>query len=186
MRLSALDLRDQAEAVFSAAGGPSLDEVIECEPDAALGNGGLGRLAACFLDSMATLELPPGVMACATSTACSPSRSSMADRSNSRMPGWWMVRRGNSRAPDTHFTVRFGGTAEHHGEWAEWHAAESVEARAYDYVIPGHGTDRVSTLRLWKAARRLRSTWCLQYRRLRARRRIQEPLREHLLGALPE
>ncbi|MBV5276431.1 glycogen/starch/alpha-glucan phosphorylase, partial [bacterium] len=52
----------------------------------------------------------------------------------------------------THFTVRFGGTAEHHGEWAEWHAADSVEAKAFDYVIPGHGTDRVSTLRLWKAA----------------------------------
>jgi starch phosphorylase len=53
--------------------------------------------------------------------------------------------------PSTVFPVRFGGTAEHHDEWAEWSAAEAVEARAFDYVIPGHGTDRVSTLRLWKA-----------------------------------
>ncbi len=53
--------------------------------------------------------------------------------------------------PGTHFTVRYGGSAEHHGEWAEWNAAELVEARAYDIVIPGYGTERVSTLRLWKA-----------------------------------
>ncbi len=149
--LSALDLREKADAAFSAAGGPSLTDVIECEPDAALGNGGLGRLAACFLDSMATLELPSwgygmryeyGMFA-----------QSIINGGQVEHPDSWLVdgTPWEFPRPGTHFTVRFGGTAEHHGEWAEWNAAEAVEARAYDYVIPGHGTDRVSTLRLWKA-----------------------------------
>ena len=149
--LSALDLRDKADAAFSTAGGPSLTDVIECEPDAALGNGGLGRLAACFLDSMATLELPSwgygmryeyGMFAQSIINGCQVEH-----------PDSWLVdgTPWEFPRPGTHCTVRFGGTAEHHGEWAEWNAAEAVEARAFDYVIPGHGTDRVSTLRLWKA-----------------------------------
>ena len=149
--LSALDLRDKANAAFSHSGGPSLDNIIECEPDAALGNGGLGRLAACFLDSMATLELPSwgygmryeyGMFA-----------QSILNGAQIEHPDSWLVdgTPWEFPRPGTHFTVRFGGTAEHHGEWAEWNAAEAVEARAFDYVIPGHGTKRVSTLRLWKA-----------------------------------
>ncbi len=149
--LSALGLHDKAEAAFTKAGGPSLNEVLECEPDAALGNGGLGRLAACFLDSMATLELPSwgygmryeyGMFA-----------QSIINGGQIEHPDAWLVD-GTSwefPRPGTHFTVRFGGNAEHHGEWAEWNAAEAVEARAFDYVIPGHGTERISTLRLWKA-----------------------------------
>ena len=149
--LSALDLHDKANAVFSAQGGPTLTDVIECEPDAALGNGGLGRLAACFLDSMATLELPSwgygmryeyGMFA-----------QSIINGGQVEHPDSWLVdgTPWEFPRPGTVFPVRFGGTAEHHGEWAEWNAAEAVEARTYDYVIPGHGTDRVSTLRLWKA-----------------------------------
>jgi len=149
--LSALDLRDNADAAFSAAGGPSLTDLIECEPDAALGNGGLGRLAACFLDSMATLELPSwgygmryeyGMFA-----------QSIINGGQVEHPDSWLIdgTPWEFPRPGTHFIVNFGGTAEHHGEWAEWNAAEAVEGRAYDFVIPGHGTKRVSTLRLWKA-----------------------------------
>ena len=149
--LSALDMHDKANAVFSVQGGPTLTDIIECEPDAALGNGGLGRLAACFLDSMATLELPSwgygmryeyGMFA-----------QSIINGGQVEHPDSWLVdgTPWEFPRPGTVFPVRFGGTAEHHGEWAEWNAAEAVEARAYDYVIPGHGTDRVSTLRLWKA-----------------------------------
>ncbi|SBT10158.1 glycogen phosphorylase [Candidatus Accumulibacter aalborgensis] len=149
--LSALDLRDSAAAVFTAPG-PSLGEVMECEPDAALGNGGLGRLAACFLDSMATLGLPSwgygvryeyGMFA-----------QSILNGQQVEKPEAWLQDRSpwEFPRPGKHHTVRFGGTCEHHDEWAEWHAADSVEAKAFDYVIPGHGTERVSTLRLWKAA----------------------------------
>ncbi|MDR2451328.1 MAG: glycogen/starch/alpha-glucan phosphorylase [Candidatus Accumulibacter sp.] len=149
--LSALELREKAAAAFAGAGGPSLGEIIECEPDAGLGNGGLGRLAACFLDSMATLELPSwgygmryeyGMFA-----------QSIINGIQVEHPDSWLVDGTvwEFQRPGTVFPVRFGGNAEHHGEWAEWNAAEAVEARAYDYVIPGHGTERVSTLRLWKA-----------------------------------
>jgi len=150
--LSALDLRDAAAATFTASGGPSLDELMECEPDAALGNGGLGRLAACFLDSMATLGIPSwgygvryeyGMFA-----------QTILNGQQVEKPDAWLPDRSPWEFPraSRHYTVHFGGTAEHHGEWAEWHAADAVEAKAFDYVIPGHGTDRVSTLRLWKAA----------------------------------
>ena len=149
--LSALDLHDAAAQAFSGVGAPAVSDIFECEPDAALGNGGLGRLAACFLDSMATLELPSwgygmryeyGMFA-----------QSIINGAQVEHPDSWLVdgTPWEFPRPGTHFTVRFGGTAEHHGEWAEWNAAEAVEARAYDYVIPGHGTNRVSTLRLWKA-----------------------------------
>ena len=149
--LSALDLRNAAAAAFNQAGVPGISDILECEPDAALGNGGLGRLAACFLDSMATLELPSwgygmryeyGMFA-----------QSIINGAQVEHPDSWLVdgTPWEFPRPGTHFTVRFGGTAEHHGEWAEWNAAEAVEARAYDYVIPGQATERVSTLRLWKA-----------------------------------
>ncbi len=150
--LSALELRPAAEQVFSGQNGsPALSDVIECEPDAALGNGGLGRLAACFLDSMATLELPSwgygmryeyGMFAQSIINGCQVEH-----------PDDWLVKHNvwEFPRPGTHFTVHFGGTAEHFGEWSEWNAAEAVEANAYDIVIPGHGTERVSTLRLWKA-----------------------------------
>ncbi|WP_313950753.1 glycogen/starch/alpha-glucan phosphorylase [Accumulibacter sp.] len=149
--LSALDLRDSAAAVFTPPG-PSIEEVMECEPDAALGNGGLGRLAACFLDSMATLGLPSwgygvryeyGMFA-----------QSIVNGQQVEKPEAWVQDRSPWEFPraSKHFTVHFGGTAEHHGEWAEWNPADSVEAKAFDHVIPGYGTERVSTLRLWKAA----------------------------------
>jgi starch phosphorylase len=149
--LSALDLREQAATVFTPPG-PSLNEVMECEPDAALGNGGLGRLAACFLDSMATLGLPSwgygvryeyGMFA-----------QSIVNGQQVEQPEAWVHDRSPWEFPRAgkHYTVHFGGSAEHSGEWAEWHPADAVEAKAFDHVIPGHGTERVSTLRLWKAA----------------------------------
>ena len=149
--LSAIGLRDKASEEFSKTGAPPLGDILECEPDAALGNGGLGRLAACFLDSMATLELPSwgygmryeyGMFA-----------QSIVGGVQIERPDLWLTdgTPWEIQRPGTHFTVHFGGSAEHHGEWAEWIPAESVEARAFDYIIPGHGTERVSTLRLWKA-----------------------------------
>ena len=143
-------LTEQFDKAVEALGF-KVQDVVDAEYEPGLGNGGLGRLAACFLDSMATLELPSwgygmryeyGMFA-----------QSIINGGQVEHPDSWLIdgTPWEFPRPGTVFPVRFGGTAEHHGEWAEWNAAEAVEARAYDYVIPGHATERVSTLRLWKA-----------------------------------
>mgnify|MGYP000069380611 CR=1 FL=1 len=149
--LRALVSTPGTEALLLAEAGKLEWALEEFEYEPSLGNGGLGRLAACFLDSMATLELPSwgygmryeyGMFA-----------QSIINGAQVEHPDSWLVdgTPWEFPRPGTVFPVRFGGTAEHHGEWAEWNAAEAIEARAFDYVIPGHGTNRVSTLRLWKA-----------------------------------
>jgi starch phosphorylase len=133
----------------------ALEDIAAQEPDAALGNGGLGRLAACFLDSMATLGLPSfgygiryefGMFA----------QSIQGGRQIEHPDPWledgtpWEFPR-----PGVAYPVRFGGWVERPespGAAPVWRHAGMVNAKAYDHVIPGHATDRVSTLRLWKAA----------------------------------
>ncbi len=98
---------------------------------------------------------PPSATASATSTACSRRRSRTAPRSRSPIP--WLADGTPWEFPRTgiNVPVRFGGWVEHHGQGeqakAVWRPAGEVAAKAYDMVVPGHGTDRVSTLRLWKA-----------------------------------
>ncbi len=152
--LAALDLQDSA-AVGLMHHAMSLEDVVECEPDAALGNGGLGRLAACFLDSMATLGLPSfgygiryeyGMFA-----------QQIEEGAQVETPDPWLADGTPWEFPRSgiNVSIRFGGWVEHHGDGeqakAVWRPAGEVAAKAYDMVIPGHGTSRVSTLRLWKA-----------------------------------
>ena len=152
--LAALEL-DQGAAKVAAEHACKLEDLTALEPDAALGNGGLGRLAACFLDSMASLGLPAwgygiryefGMFA----------QSIHSGRQIERPDPWledgtpWEFQRLGLAYP-----VRFGGWVEPAalpGEGSQWHAAATVNAKAYDMVVPGHGTERVSTLRLWRAA----------------------------------
>jgi starch phosphorylase len=153
--LAALDLGgDAATAMMAHA--QTLEEVEDQEPDAALGNGGLGRLAACFLDSMATLGLPSfgygiryeyGMFA-----------QEIKNGAQIEHPDPWLENGTAWEFPRAALTypVRFGGWVEHRGEGtnarALWRPNAEVAAKAYDMVIPGHGTTKVSTLRLWKAA----------------------------------
>ena len=152
--LAALDLRNEAAAAMNAHA-QRLEDVADREPDAALGNGGLGRLAACFLDSMATLGLPSfgygiryeyGMFA-----------QEIKNGTQIEHPDPWLEdgTAWEFPRPELSYPVRFGGWVEHSGEGANaralWRPSAEVAAKAYDMVIPGHGTQRVSTLRLWKA-----------------------------------
>jgi len=129
----------------------SLEDVAAREPDAALGNGGLGRLAACFLDSMATLGMPSfgygiryeyGMFA-----------QGIQNGAQIEYPDPWLQDGTPWEFPraDIGYPVRFGGWIEHIDGVSVWRHGGAVVAKAYDMVVPGHGTDHVSTLRLWKA-----------------------------------
>lgn len=148
--LAALGLAEGASAAVQQHA-HKLEDVADREPDAALGNGGLGRLAACFLDSMATLGLPSfgygiryeyGMFAQDIQNGC-----------QVEYPDPWLADGTPWEFPRAGITypVRFGGWVEHQGGKAVWRPAAEVAAKAHDMVVPGHGTEKVSTLRLWKA-----------------------------------
>jgi starch phosphorylase len=135
--------------------GIDLGEIAQYEDDAGLGNGGLGRLAACFLDSMATLGIPSvgygiryeyGIF-----------RQSIVDGAQVEQPDNWL-RYPNPwevARPERLFMVRFGGRVEtvndNGRESFKWVDTENVMAMAYDTAVPGYRNDVVNTLRLWSA-----------------------------------
>ncbi|MFZ2662983.1 MAG: glycogen/starch/alpha-glucan phosphorylase [Rhodoferax sp.] len=148
--LAALELTEGA-AKGLALHAQQLEDIASHEPDAALGNGGLGRLAACFLDSMATLGLPSfgygiryeyGMFA-----------QEIHHGNQVEHPDSWLKDGTPWEFPraDLTYPVRFGGWVTHENDKAAWKHAGEVAAKAYDMVVPGHGTEKVSTLRLWKA-----------------------------------
>lgn len=152
--LAALELQGPA-AEAAQRHAARLEDVASNELDAALGNGGLGRLAACFLDSMATLGLPSfgyGIRYEFGMFAQAIQQGRQVERPDPWVEDgtpWEFPRNGVA------YPVHFGGWVEHPespGPAPVWRHAATVNAKAYDMVIPGHGTERVSTLRLWKAA----------------------------------
>jgi len=128
------------------------DEVANGEPDAALGNGGLGRLAACFLDSMATLRLPS--MGYGLRYEYGMFKQEIIDGYQVEAPDYWLLTRGNPwefPRPEIQYLVRFGGRISKEGDRIRWVDTHSVLAMAYDTIIPGYRTEATSTLRLWSA-----------------------------------
>ena len=133
-----------------------LDEVLEHEWDAGLGNGGLGRLAACFLDSMATLGLP--AMGCGIRYEYGIFRQLIRGGQQVESPDNWL-RYGNPweiPRPEVLYPVRFYGhvaprTREDGRTVFEWRDTQVVMAMAYDVPVPGYRNDAVNTLRLWAA-----------------------------------
>lgn len=130
----------------------TLENVADAELDAALGNGGLGRLAACFLDSMATVELPS--FGYGLRYEFGMFKQVIQDGTQTEQPDAWLANGTpwEFPRPDINYLVGFGGYVEQHDGTPHWVPALQVQAKAFDMVIPGHGTERVSTLRLWKSS----------------------------------
>lgn len=132
--------------------GIDLADALEAEPDAALGNGGLGRLAACFLDSFAELGLPAfgyglryhyGMFAQTT-----------PDGRQVEAPDDWLHDKAlwDIERPEIEYHVGFGGRVEaNRAGGRTWLPVERVRARAFDFVVPSHHSSRVATLRQWQA-----------------------------------
>jgi len=136
--------------------GQEYEKVAEIEEDAALGNGGLGRLAACFLDSMATLDLP--CYGYGIRYEYGMFRQSIENGEQVEHPDNWL-RYGNPwefPRPELLYPVKFNGhvveykhengTIHHH-----WVGTEDVMAMAYDTPVPGFGGKTVNNMRLWSA-----------------------------------
>ena len=151
--LAALDLKGEMGKA-AVAHASTLEDLAATEPDAALGNGGLGRLAACFLDSMATQELPS--FGYGIRYEFGMFKQGIQGGRQVETPDPWVEDGTPWEFPrfGVHYPVRFGGWVEPATDPSHvpiWRHAGEVTAKAYDMVIPGHGTERVSTLRLWKA-----------------------------------
>jgi starch phosphorylase len=134
-----------------------LDDIEDMEPDAALGNGGLGRLAACILDALATLCLPGHGYGIRYEFGMF--RQAIEQGQQVEHPDNWL-RYGNPwefPRPEKIYPVHFYGHVTTHlgpsgEERAYWHAGDEVIAMAYDYPVPGYGGHKnVNNLRLWSA-----------------------------------
>ncbi|WP_295100283.1 glycogen/starch/alpha-glucan phosphorylase [uncultured Candidatus Kuenenia sp.] len=134
-----------------------LEEVSEAEHDAGLGNGGLGRLAACFLDSCATMQLP--VVGYGIRYEYGMFRQCIENGEQVEEPDRWL-RYGNPwelERPEYMCRVHFGGRTEfYRGEdgrlFARWVNTQDVLATPYDIAIPGYRNGTVNTLRLWSSS----------------------------------
>lgn len=137
--------------------GLQFEELSELEHDAGLGNGGLGRLAACFIDSCATLQLP--VTGYGIRYEYGMFQQGIVDGNQVEMPDHWL-RDGNPwelERPEYTRCVKFGGHTEFRknsqGQMqVHWVDSNDVLAVPYDLPIPGYQNDTVNRLRLWKSA----------------------------------
>jgi starch phosphorylase len=136
--------------------GVGLSELRKCEPDAALGNGGLGRLAACFMESMATLAIP--AIGYGIRYDFGLFRQIISHGWQQEYPDEWLGF-GNPwefQRPEVVYHVHFGGSIEQFTDAngrkrTIWHPAETVQAVAYDTPIVGWRGAHVNALRLWSA-----------------------------------
>lgn len=135
--------------------GHNLEAAVEMEQDAALGNGGLGRLAACFLDSMATMDIPATGYGIRYEYGMF--KQSIEHGQQMENPDNWL-RYGNIwefQRPESTYMIKFYGKVvqvpTENGSKSHWVDEEHVVAMAYDVPVPGYGTETVNNLRLWSA-----------------------------------
>lgn len=153
--LISLGVYDLAKEVLDGFGF-DLDEIEEFEPDAGLGNGGLGRLAACFMDSLATLDLPGYGYGIRYNYGMF--NQHIENGTQIEKPDNWL----NDGSPwellraEAAYHVNFHGHVESQVDAtgkvvSVWYPAEQVIAVAHDYPVPGYNTSTVNNLRLWTA-----------------------------------
>lgn len=135
--------------------GKSFDEIYACEVDPGLGNGGLGRLAACFMDSLSALDYAAiGYSLCYENGLF---RQKLVDGEQVELPDNWLQDGGPwlCPRPEKSVSVRFGGQIQEVWENGELRIInteyDEVRAVPYDMMIPGTDTDAVNPLRLWRA-----------------------------------
>jgi starch phosphorylase len=153
--LSNLNLVDQVRTALAELD-VDFDRLREMEPDAALGNGGLGRLAACYMDSMAALSIPAHGYGIRYDHGMF--RQVIRDGRQQEYPETWLSF-GNPwefARPDISHLIGFGGAVDRTGTGdgltkAAWHPMETVVAVAYDTPVLGWRGQFVNTLRLWSA-----------------------------------
>ena len=136
--------------------GFDLDKLVKLEPEPALGNGGLGRLAACYLDSLSTLDIP--CMAYGIHYEFGIFQQVFRDGWQYEIPDEWLYY-GNPwefPQPDHRVQVNFGGRTEYYPDGkgsynVRWIPAETVLGEPAHILSPGYGTNSVNMLRLWRA-----------------------------------
>jgi len=151
-----LDIENETREAMSAFA-VVLEDLIDEEPDAGLGNGGLGRLAACFMDSCAALQLP--VIGYGIRYEYGMFLQHITNGYQVEEPDHWL-RDGNPwevARPEFEQIIHFGGRTEHYRdsmgiERAKWIDTADVVAIAYDMPISGYRNQTINTLRLWKAS----------------------------------
>ena len=149
-----LGLMEEYKAAL-AEYGVDLEDLFECEPDAGLGNGGLGRLAACFMDSLSSLDYPAtGFSICYEYGLF---KQMIIDGLQVELPDVWLPGGEVWLVPRTDrvYKVKMGGRVVE--DWVDGHLniryedCEEIEAVPYDMMISGADSKGVSRLRLWKA-----------------------------------
>ena len=150
-----LGIEEAARAALTGLG-QDLDEILACEEEPGLGNGGLGRLAACYLDSLATLERP--AIGYGIRYEFGIFDQEIRDGWQTEVTDKWL-RYGNPweiPKPEVAYTVNWGGHTEPYedaaGAWrVRWVPHRVVKGTAYDTPIQGYGVTTCNTLRLWSA-----------------------------------
>nr|WP_314265776.1 glycogen/starch/alpha-glucan family phosphorylase [uncultured Moellerella sp.] len=131
--------------------GLDIEILINVEPDPGLGNGGLGRLAACFLDSCATLGYP--VVGYGIRYEYGMFKQKIVDGEQVEVADSWLENGNPWEFPrhESQYQVAFGGRLQQEGEKSCWIDTLDVAAQPYDLIIPGFNTDATDTIRLWSA-----------------------------------
>ncbi|WP_434006234.1 glycogen phosphorylase [Escherichia coli] len=148
--LLSLGIYDEVKSALGCMG-LELEDLIDEENDPGLGNGGLGRLAACFLDSLATLGLPGRGYGIRYDYGMF--KQNIVDGRQTESPDYWLEYGypWEFERHKTRYTVRFGGRIQQEGKHSRWLDTEDIIAVAFDQMIPGYKADTTNTLRLWSA-----------------------------------